>query len=182
MKKLFFIFATVAICAGMTITSCNGKSGSDSNGDSANCEHHDCAEHGHHHDCDGHNHDCAGHNHAHGQECAEHNYEAEAAGSIVEVTNNEFTPKEGVVSVLDFTATWCGPCQQLKPIYKQAAEKYAGKVQFYSIDVDANAKLAEKYRIKSVPTIIVIDAKGNKTENSGLVDLGKLSSMIDAAL
>ena len=65
---------------------------------------------------------------------------------------------------------------------KEAAKLYAGKAEFYSIDVDANEELANQYGIEAMPTIIIIDANGKKTTNVGLVDLNALKSMIDAAL
>lgn len=204
MKKILFILAAVTICTGMTLTSCGSKSNSEDNKETKECphdkkgcgSHEDCGNYDFcpegvkngHHNCDGHNHHgCDGHNHEGNHECTGLNHECEnhsanATTGVIEVTNNDFTPKSGVVSVLDFTATWCGPCQQLKPLYKEAAKLYAGKAEFYSIDVDANEELANQYGIEAMPTIIIIDANGKKTTNVGLVDLNALKSMIDAAL
>ena len=57
--------------------------------------------------------------------------------------------------LVDFTATWCGPCQQLAPVIDSLAEKYDGKAKVGKVDVDANQDLAIQYGITSVPTILI---------------------------
>jgi len=59
-------------------------------------------------------------------------------------------------SVVDFTATWCGPCKQLAPIVEGLANDYAGTVQVGKVDVDESQGVAAKYGIRSVPTILFI--------------------------
>ncbi len=56
--------------------------------------------------------------------------------------------------LVDFTATWCGPCQQLAPVIDRLAGKYEGKAKVGKVDIDANVALAEQYGITSVPTIL----------------------------
>ena len=56
--------------------------------------------------------------------------------------------------LVDFTATWCGPCQQLAPVIDSLAEKYDGKAKIGKVDVDADQDLAIQYGITSVPTIL----------------------------
>jgi thioredoxin 1 len=60
--------------------------------------------------------------------------------------------EEGV-SVVDFSAEWCGPCKVLKPIFKEASGE-GGEYKFGSVDVDKESELAQKFQVMSVPTII----------------------------
>ncbi|MCM1987807.1 thioredoxin family protein [Methanococcoides seepicolus] len=59
------------------------------------------------------------------------------------------------VIVMDFTATWCGPCQIQKPILEQLEGELGDKVEFKMVDVDQNNALAGKYGISAVPTLII---------------------------
>lgn len=59
-------------------------------------------------------------------------------------------------TVVDFTATWCGPCKQLAPIVEELAKDYAGTVQVGKVDVDESQGVAAKYGIRSVPTLLFI--------------------------
>ncbi|MBI4532917.1 MAG: type IV pilus assembly protein PilM [Candidatus Melainabacteria bacterium] len=69
----------------------------------------------------------------------------------------------GKAQVLDFSADWCEPCRQVKPIIEEAKQKYADKVEFVVLNADdqANKSLLAKYQVKSIPTLCFIDDKGN---------------------
>lgn len=69
--------------------------------------------------------------------------------------------------VIDFNATWCGPCRQFAPIFDKVAEKYQQKATFHSCDVDQAPKLAEKFAISSIPTIVVIRPDGSIDRTTG---------------
>jgi thioredoxin 1 len=57
-------------------------------------------------------------------------------------------------AVVDFTATWCGPCKQLAPVVEELAGTYAGKVKIGKLDVDESPGVAMKYGVRSVPTLL----------------------------
>jgi thioredoxin 1 len=57
--------------------------------------------------------------------------------------------------VVDFTATWCGPCKMLDPIVKQLAQEWEGKVKVVKLDVDENASVAIQYQVMGVPTLML---------------------------
>ena len=59
------------------------------------------------------------------------------------------------VAVVDFSATWCGPCRMLAPVLEGVSETLAGKVDFYNVDVDEAPQLAMEYRINSVPCLLL---------------------------
>lgn len=78
-------------------------------------------------------------------------------GIIMKIIHgNEFenTIASGVVLV-DFFATWCGPCKMLSPVLEQVSEELAGKVEIVKVDVDQDSDLAGQFGIMSVPTMIV---------------------------
>ena len=81
--------------------------------------------------------------------------------------------------VVDFTATWCGPCQRVKPIIKEISKGVEdSKLKVCMIDIDENSELVEKYDIKSVPTMILLlnnEQKGicNGTNKEKLLELFK---------
>ena len=78
-------------------------------------------------------------------------------GKPVEVSDGNFgTEIEGGqgLSIVDFWATWCGPCRMVAPIMEQLATEHGGKVKIAKLDVDANQQTAFKYNIRSIPSIL----------------------------
>ena len=59
------------------------------------------------------------------------------------------------VAVVDFNATWCGPCKMLGPVIEEVSEELAGKADFFAVDVDENQKLAVQHKIQSIPAIVI---------------------------
>ncbi len=59
------------------------------------------------------------------------------------------------VELVDFFATWCGPCKALGPVLEKLAPEYEGKVNIYKVDIDQSPNLAQMYRVMSVPTMKV---------------------------
>jgi thioredoxin 1 len=57
--------------------------------------------------------------------------------------------------LVDFTATWCGPCRMLDPVVKQLAQDWDGKVKVVKLDVDDNPDLAMQYQVMGVPTLML---------------------------
>lgn len=68
----------------------------------------------------------------------------------------ELEAKKSAVAVVDFSATWCGPCKMLAPVVEAVSEKLAGKVDFYNVDVDDAPELAGEYRVNSVPCLVMM--------------------------
>ena len=62
---------------------------------------------------------------------------------------------EGKSTVVDFTATWCGPCQRVAPVYEQLAAQFATKMVFLKVDVDQNQETAQKCGVRAMPTFKV---------------------------
>lgn len=74
----------------------------------------------------------------------------------VTTQNYESLVAEGLPLVLDFSATWCGPCKKLAPLIEELAGEYAGKVNVGKCDVDDNDELAARFNIRNVPTVLFI--------------------------
>lgn len=88
---------------------------------------------------------------------------------------------KGVVLV-DFFATWCGPCQQQGPIIEELAKEYEGKAKVGKLDVDQSMEIAQKYAIMSIPTVIIFK-DGNPAERlNGYQAKEVLKMKIDKAL
>jgi len=80
--------------------------------------------------------------------------------SAVSVTDSDFT-KEVIEStipvVVDFWATWCGPCQAMGPVVDAVAGEYAGKVKVLKMNVDENPSTPMKYGVRGIPTLILFN-------------------------
>ena len=88
---------------------------------------------------------------------------------------------KNVLSLLYFTASWCGPCQQIKPFLKELSEslKNSGEynIEFYMIDINKNEEFCDKCKISSVPTFFIMNGKDLLGSLSG-ANKTKLSEMI----
>lgn len=74
----------------------------------------------------------------------------------VNATEFENEAMKAAVAVVDFSATWCGPCKMLAPVLEAVSEKLADRVSFYNVDVDEARDLAMNYRISSVPSVLLL--------------------------
>jgi thioredoxin 1 len=77
--------------------------------------------------------------------------------NIVPVTDANFeqeVEKHDGLAIVDFWATWCGPCRMIAPILDQLATDYAGKVKVTKLDVDANIKTSSRFNVRSIPTLL----------------------------
>lgn len=81
--------------------------------------------------------------------------------------------------VVDFFATWCGPCQELSPILVELDKQYNGEVQFYKVDVDESQDCAIRYGVNAMPTLIFFK-DGNEIEREvGFLPKEELEELIE---
>ncbi len=73
---------------------------------------------------------------------------------ITEANFEEEILRSTVPAVVDFWATWCGPCKMIAPIIDQIADETAGKAKVGKVDVDSNKNLANRFNIRSIPTLL----------------------------
>lgn len=90
---------------------------------------------------------------------------------------------ESKVPVLvDFSATWCGPCQMMGPVLEQLFAEYEGKAKIVKVDIDESMDLAQKYRIMSVPNMIIFKDGAPVDAVIGAVPANHLKEKLDAVL
>ena len=84
---------------------------------------------------------------------------------ITKISNDDFSAvKASALAVVDFNATWCGPCKMLAPVIDALAAEYEGKIDFYSLDIDENPGLTAQFGIQGVPTLIMFK-NGEKADS-----------------
>ena len=74
----------------------------------------------------------------------------------IDAVQFENEAEKSKVAVVDFSATWCGPCKMLAPVVESVSEKLAGQVDFYNVDVDECPELAAQFRVNSVPCLVLM--------------------------
>lgn len=110
-------------------------------------------------------------------------------GTVIEL-EDAATLEPGVkvdrLTVIDFNAVWCGPCRQLTPVLEEMAQKFAGKVDFYSVDVDRFGDLFVAYNVgESIPAVVLLSPDGTRTSYIGTGDLlpaDKFEAIINSKL
>lgn len=84
--------------------------------------------------------------------------------------------------VVDFYATWCGPCRQLAPTMDALADQYAGKIKFVKVNVDESPKLAQKFQVAGIPMLVFLQNGKTAGASVGLVAKADLIRRLDALL
>ncbi len=80
--------------------------------------------------------------------------------------------------LVDFWATWCGPCMMLAPIVEELAEELAGKVKVCKVNVDEQPLLATQFRIVSIPTLLLFEEGAVKASTLGYLTKDQLKSKL----
>lgn len=89
---------------------------------------------------------------------------------------------QGKPMVVDFWATWCGPCKKVGPYIEQLAEKYAGQATIGKVDVDDNDELTGRFGIRNIPTILFIKDGQIVDKQVGAASLDMLEAKIQGIL
>lgn len=83
--------------------------------------------------------------------------------------------------LVDFFATWCGPCKMMSPILKEVKDTLQEKVSIIKIDVDKNQALAAKYQVRGVPTLLLFKNGKQVWRQSGVLQKNEIINVIQTA-
>jgi thioredoxin 1 len=103
------------------------------------------------------------------------------AGKILELTDTNFDTEvlQSQEPVLvDFTATWCGPCKVLAPIVEKVAEEAGGKYKVAKVDIDDAPGVTQRYGIRGVPTVLVFKGGQKVDQHVGITNKETLLKML----
>jgi thioredoxin 1 len=105
-----------------------------------------------------------------------------ASSKTIVITDDNFEElvlRSDQAILLDFWAPWCGPCKVLNPIIEELAEDFDGRAIIGKVNVDQNPGLSQKFKVKSIPTILLIKYSNLYERINGMVPKPNLSELIE---
>lgn len=84
--------------------------------------------------------------------------------------------------LVDFFATWCGPCKAMEPVIKDIAKSVEGKVRVVKVDIDKQQRLAQQYNVSAVPTFMIFKNGNAIWRHPGMIDKSSLLNMLNQSV
>jgi thioredoxin 1 len=103
------------------------------------------------------------------------------SGNVIELNDENFdaeVSKSQQPVLVDFGATWCGPCKALAPVVEKLADETVGKYKICKVDIDDAPKVSARFAVKSVPTILVFKNGEKSAQHVGLTNKEKLLTLL----
>ena len=105
--------------------------------------------------------------------------------NIVHTNDGDFESdviNAGKPALVDFWAEWCGPCKAIAPLLDEAADEYADRLSVVKLNVDENPNTAQKFGIRSIPTLILFKDGAVQAQKLGVMSKTQLSEFLDSNL
>ncbi len=109
----------------------------------------------------------------------------QSTANVKHITDAEFdaeVTQSALPVVMDFYATWCGPCRQLAPTMDSLADQYAGKIKFVKVNVDESPKLAQQFQVEGIPMLVFLQNGKTAGTSVGLIAKEDLILRLDSLL
>lgn len=106
------------------------------------------------------------------------NNKSKSASDTEKISVPDNNGSKQLPKVIDFYATWCGPCKAIAPLFDSLMEEYHGEVEFVRVDVDEDSATAQQYKIEAMPTFVFIDENGVEKERIVGADAEGLRSAV----
>jgi thioredoxin 1 len=106
-----------------------------------------------------------------------------AGKNVIELTDENFDAeviKSPVPVLVDFTATWCGPCKVLAPIVEGLADEFAGQYKVGKLDIDDAPSVTQRFGVRGVPTVMVFKGGEKKAQHVGVTNKENLLKMLQS--
>lgn len=125
---------------------------------------------------------CGSGNKATAEQKAEGMTEFDAGGPVEYANNATVSPDKELPVIIDFNATWCGPCRRFAPIFEEVAKEYKGKAIFMSIDVDNSPVAARQFEVSAIPQVSILLPDGTYTSTVGFMEKQQFIDFISSAV
>ncbi len=105
--------------------------------------------------------------------------------NIVHVTDSSFDTdvlQADTPVLVDFWASWCGPCKMIAPLLDQIADEYNGKMKVCKVDVDSNPQAAAKFNVRGIPTLLLFKDGELEATKVGALSKSQLMEFVDGNL
>lgn len=102
--------------------------------------------------------------------------------TATDVNFEQLVLQSDVPVLVDFTASWCGPCKQIAPLVDQLADEYEGKAKVTKLDIDENPGIASRFGIRGVPTLLMFKGGELVGQRVGAAPKSAIAELINKAL